>query len=187
MRKFAALFESLDTTTSTRLKTEAMVEYFRAANPADGAWAVHVLMGRRVKRSVGPALLRAWLGEEAQLPDWLIEETYGAIGDLAETIALLVAPQGSSSAAPGACLTLTDWFESRILPLAALSAEEQRALVVGVGAVATTELASAAGLACDNGIVVDEHCRTSDAAIFAAGDVRYVGDPAAAGRNPARR
>lgn len=131
MRKFAALFESLDTTTSTRLKTEAMVEYFRAANPADGAWAVHVLMGRRVKRSVGPALLRAWLGEEAQLPDWLIEETYGAIGDLAETIALLVAPQGSSSAAPGACLTLTDWFESRILPLAALSAEEQRALVVG--------------------------------------------------------
>jgi 3-phenylpropionate/trans-cinnamate dioxygenase ferredoxin reductase subunit len=43
-------------------------------------------------------------------------------------------------------------------------------VVVGVGAVATTELASAAGLACDNGIVVDEYCRTSDAAIFAAGD-----------------
>lgn len=43
-------------------------------------------------------------------------------------------------------------------------------VVVGVGAVAATELASAAGLACDNGIVVDEYCRTSDAAIFAAGD-----------------
>jgi 3-phenylpropionate/trans-cinnamate dioxygenase ferredoxin reductase component len=43
-------------------------------------------------------------------------------------------------------------------------------VVVGVGAVATTELASAAGLACDNGIVVDEYCRTSDAAIYAAGD-----------------
>jgi 3-phenylpropionate/trans-cinnamate dioxygenase ferredoxin reductase component len=43
-------------------------------------------------------------------------------------------------------------------------------VIVGVGAVAATELASSAGLACDNGIVVDEYCRTSDAAIFAAGD-----------------
>jgi 3-phenylpropionate/trans-cinnamate dioxygenase ferredoxin reductase subunit len=43
-------------------------------------------------------------------------------------------------------------------------------VLVGVGAVATTELASAAGLACDDGIVVDEYCRTSDAAIYAAGD-----------------
>jgi 3-phenylpropionate/trans-cinnamate dioxygenase ferredoxin reductase component len=43
-------------------------------------------------------------------------------------------------------------------------------VIVGVGAVATTDLASAAGLACDNGIVVDEHCRTSDPAIYAAGD-----------------
>jgi 3-phenylpropionate/trans-cinnamate dioxygenase ferredoxin reductase subunit len=43
-------------------------------------------------------------------------------------------------------------------------------VIVGVGAVATTELAGAAGLACDNGIVVDEYCRTSDAAIYAAGD-----------------
>jgi len=43
-------------------------------------------------------------------------------------------------------------------------------VIVGVGAIATTELASTAGLACDNGIVVDEYCRTSDAAIYAAGD-----------------
>jgi 3-phenylpropionate/trans-cinnamate dioxygenase ferredoxin reductase subunit len=43
-------------------------------------------------------------------------------------------------------------------------------VIVGVGAVATTELASAAGLACDDGIVVDEYCRTSDPAIYAAGD-----------------
>jgi 3-phenylpropionate/trans-cinnamate dioxygenase ferredoxin reductase subunit len=43
-------------------------------------------------------------------------------------------------------------------------------VIVGVGAIATTELASTAGLTCDNGIVVDEYCRTSDAAIYAAGD-----------------
>jgi 3-phenylpropionate/trans-cinnamate dioxygenase ferredoxin reductase subunit len=43
-------------------------------------------------------------------------------------------------------------------------------VIVGVGAVAATQLASDAGLACDNGIVVDEYCRTSDPSIFAAGD-----------------
>ncbi len=50
------------------------------------------------------------------------------------------------------------------------SVHEADVVVVGIGAVATTALAEAAGLACDNGIVVDEYCRTSDAAIFAAGD-----------------
>jgi 3-phenylpropionate/trans-cinnamate dioxygenase ferredoxin reductase component len=43
-------------------------------------------------------------------------------------------------------------------------------LVVGIGAIANTQLAADAGLECDNGIVVDETCRTSDPAIFAAGD-----------------
>jgi len=43
-------------------------------------------------------------------------------------------------------------------------------VLVGVGAVATTGLASAAGLDCGDGIIVDEYCRTSDAAIYAAGD-----------------
>jgi DNA ligase 1 len=132
MRRFAALFESLDTTTSTRLKIEAMADYFRSVEPADAAWAVYVLMGRRVKRSVGPALLHTWLSEEARLPQWLVEETYGSIGDLAETIALLVAPEGEGS--PGdvtAALTLTDWFEQRILPLADLDPTEQRRLVIG--------------------------------------------------------
>ena len=50
------------------------------------------------------------------------------------------------------------------------SSHEADLVIVGVGAVATTELARSAGLACDNGIVVDEYCRTSDAAIYAAGD-----------------
>jgi 3-phenylpropionate/trans-cinnamate dioxygenase ferredoxin reductase subunit len=43
-------------------------------------------------------------------------------------------------------------------------------VVVGIGVLPTDELAQNAGLACDNGIVVDEYCRTSDQAIFAIGD-----------------
>jgi NADPH-dependent 2,4-dienoyl-CoA reductase/sulfur reductase-like enzyme len=47
-------------------------------------------------------------------------------------------------------------------------------IVVGTGVKPNDSLAAAAGLATDNGIIVDEHCRTSDPAIFAAGDaVRF--------------
>jgi NADPH-dependent 2,4-dienoyl-CoA reductase/sulfur reductase-like enzyme len=49
-------------------------------------------------------------------------------------------------------------------------------VVVGIGSVPDTALAQAAGLAVDNGIVVDEYCRTSDPSICAAGDVvRFPG------------
>ncbi|RWB78412.1 MAG: ferredoxin reductase [Mesorhizobium sp.] len=43
-------------------------------------------------------------------------------------------------------------------------------VVIGIGAVAVTALAAEAGLAIDNGIAVDEHLRTADPDIFAAGD-----------------
>ena len=129
MRRFAALFESLDTTTSTRAKIEAMTAYFRTMDPGDAAWAVYVLIGRRIKRSVGPAQLREWLQEEAHLPAWLIDETYGSIGDLAETIALLV-PNDEADGGALADIRLSDWFNQRILPLAGQSVDERRAQIV---------------------------------------------------------
>src|SRR5438128_2326137 len=65
LQRFAELFEALDTTTSTNAKVAAMVAYLRSVEPLDAAWATYVLIGRRPKRSIGPALLRRWLGEEA--------------------------------------------------------------------------------------------------------------------------
>ena len=130
MQRFAALFESLDTTNSTSAKIEAMVEYFQAAPPADAAWAVYVLMGRRVKRSVGQSLLHTWLVEESGLPPWLVDETYGSVGDLAETIALLLAienPARDSSTD----LALNQWFTERILPLASAPVDRKRKEVTG--------------------------------------------------------
>jgi 3-phenylpropionate/trans-cinnamate dioxygenase ferredoxin reductase subunit len=50
-------------------------------------------------------------------------------------------------------------------------------LVVGVGVNPNTALAQAAGLATDNGIVVDEHLRTSHPDVFAAGDVANAFHP----------
>lgn len=131
MHRFATLYESLDTTTSTHAKVDAMLVYFRSADPSDAAWAVYVLMGRRLKRSVGQALLRGWLLEEAHLPGWLIDETYGSVGDLAETIALLMTAEGPERGAVIEGLSLSAWFTERILPLATQSVETKRAAVVG--------------------------------------------------------
>src|SRR5262245_8107439 len=49
--------------------------------------------------------------------------------------------------------------------------------IVGIGIVPNVELASAAGLECANGIVVDDRCRTADSAIFAAGDCTQHPNP----------
>ncbi len=68
MKRFAALFEAIDTTTATNLKVAAMVGYFREAAPVDAAWALYILAGRRPRRLIGPALLRRWLVELAALP-----------------------------------------------------------------------------------------------------------------------
>ncbi|MBM0108117.1 ATP-dependent DNA ligase [Steroidobacter sp. S1-65] len=130
MRAFAALYEELDTTQSTNLKVAAMSRYFRAAPPADAAWATYILSGRRLKRFIGPALLKRWLIEEAALPEWLIDESYSSVGDLAETIALLTAgtAHGDSSSDDTA---LADWLEERLLPLRDASDDVRRQTITG--------------------------------------------------------
>jgi len=132
MQRFALLFDDLDVTTSTRAKVDAMIDYFRRTDAADAAWALYVLIGRRVKRSVGHALLHQWLYAEANLPPWLVDEAYGSVGDLAETIALLVpAVESGGPAAAAPDVALAEWFQDRILPLAQQSETDKRRRVVG--------------------------------------------------------
>jgi 3-phenylpropionate/trans-cinnamate dioxygenase ferredoxin reductase subunit len=50
-------------------------------------------------------------------------------------------------------------------------------IIAGIGVAPRTELAAAAGLKIDNGIVVDEHLRTSDPDVFAAGDIAQTYSP----------
>jgi len=125
MEAFSRLYQTLDQTTSTNAKVAAMVAYFDRAAPADAAWAVYFLSGRRLKRLIGSARMREWLVELSELPPWLVEDTYASVGDLAETIALLLARPGDSRET----LPLADWVEQRLLPLRGLEPEEQRAIV----------------------------------------------------------
>jgi len=90
MKAFAELYAALDETNKTNEKIDALTRYFATAAPADAAWALYFLIGRRPRQVVASAKLRAWAVQAAGVPDWLFSECYDAAGDFAETIALLL-------------------------------------------------------------------------------------------------
>jgi DNA ligase-1 len=114
MRLFAQLYAELDARTATLDKVAALRRYLAAAPPADAAWAVYFLAGGKPRQSVPGALLRATACTLAGIPDWLFEESYQAVGDLAETISLVLPPPASRE---GEDVGLAEWVETRLLPL----------------------------------------------------------------------
>jgi DNA ligase 1 len=129
VRAFAELYDEIDTTTSTNLKVAAMSRYFRTAPPADAAWAAYILSGRRLKRFIGPSLLYRWLVEASGLPEWLVDEAYSSVGDMAETIALLMETDESAKLATD--VPLAEWIDERLLPLREEDETQQREAIVG--------------------------------------------------------
>jgi len=125
VKRFAQLFAEIDRTTRTNDKVEAMTSYFASAEAADAAWAVYFLSGGRPKRLVPVRRLSSWAMEVAGVPEWLFDECYDAVGDLAETISLLLPPATSYVERP-----LHEWIEQRVLPLARQSEDAQRASIV---------------------------------------------------------
>jgi DNA ligase-1 len=125
MKAFAELYAALDETTKTGEKVDALARYFESVAPADAAWAVHFLSGRRPKRLVGARKLAEWAMDFTGTPEWLFGECYEAVGDLAETISLLLPPSGASSDLP-----LRAWVEERLLALRGESEATQREAIV---------------------------------------------------------
>jgi DNA ligase-1 len=127
MKRFAALFAALDHTTSTNTKVDAMVAYFAAAPPADAAWAVFFLTGRRLKRLVPGRAVGQWTLAATGLPEWMLGDCYSVVGDGAETSTLLLDQLPPSPAEP---LSLAQWVEERALPLRAMDPGEQQRRVI---------------------------------------------------------
>ncbi len=125
MKSFADLYAALDETTKTTAKVRALVDYFGRVSAADAAWATYFLIGRKPRQVVPMPKLRAWAIEEAGIPDWLFQESYDAVGDIAETIALLLPPPLTSSNLP-----LSSWVEERLLPLRGKADEVQRLAIL---------------------------------------------------------
>jgi len=112
MKAFAALYRELDATTSSLAKQAALQRYLRAAAPEDAAWAVYFLAGGKPRQLVPTKLLRLLAQASAGLPEWLFDESYEAVGDLAETISLLLPPPTEQHD-----LGLAVWIEQHLLPL----------------------------------------------------------------------
>lgn len=119
MKAFAQLYANLDETTSTNAKRQFLEDYFRQAQPADAAWAVYFLSGGRPRQLVPTKVLRELAIKLANVPEWLFEESYQAVGDLAETFSLLL-PEAEQTSDEG----LAWWLENALLPLRGLPPEE---------------------------------------------------------------
>jgi DNA ligase-1 len=90
MKDFAELIRIIDGTNKTTLKVAALTEYFNKAGDKDKLWTIAILSHRRPKRPVNTTLMREWATEISGVPMWLFEESYHIVGDLAETIALIL-------------------------------------------------------------------------------------------------
>jgi DNA ligase-1 len=112
MRRFAALYAELDASTATAAKLAALQRYLASADGADAAWALYFLAGGKPQQTLPTALLRAEAAAAAGISDWLFEACYQAVGDLAETIALVLPPPRQHSD-----LGLAAWLGQRLLPL----------------------------------------------------------------------
>jgi DNA ligase-1 len=125
MKGFAELYAALDRTTKTNEKIAALARYLSQAPPGDAAWAINFLIGRRPKRLLESRKLAEWAIAEAGVPDWLFGECYYAVGDFAETIALLLPPPTESTNLP-----LHYWVEERLLPMRTADDEMRREWLV---------------------------------------------------------
>ncbi len=134
MKRFARLFGELDATTSTNEKVEALTRYFNEAPARDAAWAVYFLAGGKPRQVVRTSALATLACQAAGVAPWLFDECYQSVGDLAETIALVLPLPGETSD-----VGLATWVEERLLPLRGMPDEEIAQRILGYWAELDTQ------------------------------------------------
>ena len=67
-----------------------MVSYLDTAPEKDKLWFLALFTGKKPKRSINVNLLKIWALEITKLPEWLFLESYSSVGDLGETLSLLL-------------------------------------------------------------------------------------------------
>ncbi len=90
MKAFAQLFLSLDETNKTNEKVKVLKDYFNCVPDTDKMHMLALFTGRKPKRVINATQIRTWATEVTNIPIWLFEESYHVVGDLAETMALLM-------------------------------------------------------------------------------------------------
>lgn len=92
MKHFADLINALESTNKTNAKIDAIVDYLERAPDEDKVWFIALFTGKRPKRNVNTNLMKDWALEITKLPFWLFQESYSSVGDLGETLSLVLPP-----------------------------------------------------------------------------------------------
>ena len=124
MKRFAVLITQLEETTKTTQKTKAIAAYLQNAPDQDRMWCLALFSGRRPKRAITTKQLREWASAATGIPLWLLEDSYAIVGDLGETIALLL-----PSPEEGIEKSLTQWIND-LRAITSLGLEEKRDFIL---------------------------------------------------------
>lgn len=124
MKHFAQLISSLESTNKTNAKIDAIVNYLENAPDNDKLWFLALFTGKRPKRPVNTNYLKQWALEITGLPEWLFVESYSSVGDLGETLSLILpAPENNIEK------TLSEWM-GELLELKDKTEEEKKHYVL---------------------------------------------------------
>ena len=124
MKDFATLINALDSTNKTSLKQEAIAHFLQVASSQDKLWFLALFTGKKPKRNVNSSFMKIWAMEVAQIPEWLFVESYSSVGDLGETISLLLPPPQEKIE-----LSLSEWMQ-KIIDLKDKTEEEKKEFVL---------------------------------------------------------
>ncbi|WP_313029773.1 ATP-dependent DNA ligase [Soonwooa sp.] len=124
MKDFATLINALDSTNKTSLKQEAIIEFLKVASSRDKMWFLALFTGKKPKRNINSSFMKIWAMEVAQIPEWLFVESYSSVGDLGETISLILPPPKKSIE-----ISLSDWMQ-KIIDLKDKTDEEKKEFVL---------------------------------------------------------
>lgn len=126
MRRFIQLIDEMADTTKTNTKMNRLVRYFSEVDEGSAIWAIFFLFGKKIKRGVPYKLLTEITLELLDLPEWLVYESFTAVGDRSEAIALLLNLDETASEMN---YTLQYWVEKRLLPLQKMPEEQQKKVI----------------------------------------------------------
>lgn len=124
MKRFADMFTLLDQTNKTGEKTDIISDYFSAAPDSDKLWVLYLFSGRKLKKYFNARQLWGWAVEYSGLPEWLADESYHSVGDMAETISLILPPPLKRSSK-----TLSEWIKY-LESLKELNEEEKKKKII---------------------------------------------------------
>ncbi len=134
MKRFATFFHELESSNKTNDKLEAIARYFASAPEKDKVWVIALFTGKRPRRPVSTTLMREWALEITGLPGWLFLESYSHVGDMGETLSLILPPPEKTTVKP-----LWQWIEE-IIALREKNDSEKKAYVLDAwNSLGTTE------------------------------------------------